>query len=169
MRNITLFQFFHWYYLAEGNLWLHAADEAARLSTLGITHVWLPPAYKSALGTEEPGYAIYDLYDLGEFDQKGSIRTRYGTRKEYRNCIRAFHDNGIQVLADIVLNHKHGGDEQEKISVIKVNPDNRNEFIGEEKIDAWTKFYFPGRKGKYSDFTWDWQSFTASVKIMIFI
>ena len=161
MHNITLFQFFHWYYAAEGNLWLHAADEAGRLSTLGITHVWLPPAYKSALGTEEPGYAIYDLYDLGEFDQKGSIRTRYGTRKEYRTCIHAFHNNGIQVLADIVLNHKHGGDEQEKISVIKLNPDNRNEFIGEEKIDAWTKFYFPGRKGKYSDFTWDWQSFTG--------
>ena len=68
MQNLTLFQFFHWYYNAEGNLWQHASDESARLADLGVTHVWLPPAYKSALGTEEPGYAVYDLYDLGEFD-----------------------------------------------------------------------------------------------------
>lgn len=162
MHNLTLFQFFHWYYSTEGNLWQHAAEEAGHLSKLGVTHVWLPPAYKSALGTEEPGYAVYDLFDLGEFDQKGAIRTRYGTRQEYQDCIDAFHNNTIQVLADIVLNHKHGGDEQEKIPVLKVDPENRNQFTGEEEvIDAWTKFIFPGRQGKYSDFTWDWHAFTG--------
>lgn len=162
MHNLTLFQFFHWYYTAEGNLWLHVADEAKRLSTLGITHVWLPPAYKSAYGTEEPGYAVYDLYDLGEFDQKGTIRTRYGTRDQYEACISAIHENGMQVLADIVLNHKHGADESEKVPVRKVDPHNRNEFIDEEElVDAWTKFYFPGRHGKYSHFIWDWHAFTG--------
>ncbi|MGZ8525904.1 MAG: alpha-amylase, partial [Chitinophagaceae bacterium] len=85
MRNLTLFQFFHWYYSPEGNLWKHAADEANHLSSLGITHMWLPPAYKSAYGIKEPGYAVYDLYDLGEFDQKGAIRTRYGTRQQYQD------------------------------------------------------------------------------------
>jgi alpha-amylase len=162
MSNLTLFQFFHWYYSTEGNLWLRAADQAPHLASLGITHVWLPPAYKSAFGTEEPGYAVYDLYDLGEFDQKGTVRTRYGTCREYKSCIRAFHKQGMQVLADIVLNHKHGADEPEKIPVLKVNPDNRNEFIGgEEVIEAWTKFTFPGRMGKYSNFVWDWQTFTG--------
>ncbi|HKO79292.1 MAG TPA: alpha-amylase, partial [Chitinophagaceae bacterium] len=125
-------------------------------------HVWLPPAYKSAYGTEEPGYAVYDLYDLGEFDQKGSVRTRYGTREEYKLCIDRFHANNIQVVADIVLNHKHGADELENIPVRKVDPQNRNEFTSEEElIDAWTKFYFPGRNGKYSDFVWNWHSFTG--------
>ena len=85
MNNLTLFQFFHWYYSTEGNLWLHASDKAEELASMGVTHVWLPPAYKSAFGTEEPGYAVYDLYDLGEFDQKGSVRTRYGTRQEYQD------------------------------------------------------------------------------------
>jgi alpha-amylase len=33
-----------------------------------------------------------------------------------------------------------------------VNPANRNEFISEPfEIEAWTKFYFPGRNGKYSN------------------
>lgn len=26
-------------------------------------------------------------------------------------------------------------------------------------ITAWTRFTFPGRKGKYSDFQWDWTCF----------
>lgn len=162
MHNLTLFQFFHWYYTAEGNLWLHAKDQSQRLASLGITHVWLPPAYKSANGVTEPGYAVYDLYDLGEFDQKGTVRTRYGTREEYQQCIDTFHKDGIQVLADVVLNHKHGADEQEDVPVRKVNSDNRNEFVDEEEtIRAWTKFYFPGRQGKYSDFVWDWHAFTG--------
>ena len=162
MHNLTLFQFFHWYYSPEGNLWQHAMEKSEHLAKLGITHVWLPPAYKSAYGTEEPGYAVYDLYDLGEFDQKGTVRTRYGTRREYQDCINTFHEKGIQVMADIVLNHKHGADETEKVPARKVDPNNRNEFVTEEEqIDAWTKFTFPGRKGKYSTFIWDWHSFTG--------
>lgn len=162
MNNITLFQFFHWYYSPEGNLWKHASAQASHLAQLGVSHVWLPPAYKSAKGLAEPGYAAYDLYDLGEFDQKGTVRTRHGTRDEYLACIRALQHQGIQVLADIVLNHKNGADETEKIPVQKVNPHNRNEKLGEQQeIDSWTKFTFPGRKGKYSAFIWDWHCFTG--------
>ncbi|GAC1451935.1 MAG: alpha-amylase [Chitinophagaceae bacterium] len=160
--NQTLFQFFHWYYSTEGNLWKHAAEEASRLSEWGVTQVWLPPAYKSALGSEEPGYAVYDLYDLGEFDQKGSVRTRYGTKDEYLSAIQAFHDKNIKVLADIVLNHKHGGDEKEKVSIRRVKEDNRKVFTADpEATEAFTRFTFPGRNKKYSDFIWDQHSFTG--------
>ena len=160
--NKTIFQFFHWYYSAEGNLWNHCRDEAATLASLGVTDVWLPPAYKSAKGTEEPGYAVYDLYDLGEFDQKGTIRTRYGTRDEYLACIASLHDKQLSVIADIVLNHKHGADETEKIPVVKVKEEDRQEITsGLEIVDAYTRFTFPGRKGRYSDFIWDWHTFTG--------
>ncbi|MET0391538.1 MAG: alpha-amylase [Chitinophagaceae bacterium] len=163
MINPTIFQFFHWYYSPEGNLWNHAADQARHLSHLGVTHVWLPPAFKSAQGVGEPGYSVYDVYDLGEFDQKGTVRTRHGTRDEYLACIKALQKQGMQVLADIVLNHKNGADETEKVRVKKVNADNRNEIAEEEEtIDAWTKFTFPGRQGRYSDFIWDWQCFTGT-------
>jgi alpha-amylase len=163
MNNLTMFQFFHWYYSPEGNLWKHAAEQAGHLADLGVTHVWLPPAYKSARGLDEPGYAAYDLYDLGEFDQKGTVRTRHGTKQEYHACINALHKKGMQVLADIVLNHKNGADETEEIPVQKVDSHNRNEKLGEEeKVHCWTKFNFPGRQGKYSDFIWDWHCFTGT-------
>jgi alpha-amylase len=162
MDNVTIFQFFHWYYSADGKLWNHAAEQAERLAHLGVSHVWLPPAYKSANGQAEPGYAVYDLYDLGEFDQKGTVPTRHGSKDEYMQAIDTIHKNGMQVIADIVLNHKHGADEKEKIPVQKVNEFNRNEMVeGELTIDAWTKFTFPGRNKKYSDFVWDWHSFTG--------
>ena len=160
--NQTIFQFFHWYYPVSDNLWNHAASEAGKLAALGVTQVWLPPAYKSAFGAEEPGYAVYDLYDLGEFDQKGSIRTRYGTRQEYQQCIRAFQQENIKVLADVVLNHKHGGDETETIHIRRVNPHNRKEFVdGEEELPLPTRFTFPARNGKYSEYVWDFHSFTG--------
>lgn len=163
MNSLTIFQFFHWYYSTEGNLWLHAAEKASQLAELGITHVWLPPAYKSAMGADEPGYAVYDLFDLGEFDQKGSVRTRYGTKQEYLDAIKACHAHGISVLADIVLNHKHGGDEKETVPVVKVNPNNRKEPVSDHhSIEAHTRFTFPGRNGKYSDYQWDWHSFTGT-------
>lgn len=162
MRNETIFQFFHWYYSTEGNLWIHAKEQAARLASLGVTQVWLPPAYKSARGADEPGYAVYDLYDLGEFDQKGTVRTRYGTKQEYIDCIKAFHDNGIRVLADIVLNHKMGGDEKETVLVREVDEENRMQFSGDSyATEAHTRFTFPGRKGQYSAYIWDQHSFTG--------
>ncbi|MET0635485.1 MAG: alpha-amylase [Chitinophagaceae bacterium] len=160
--NQTIFQFFHWYYSPEGNLWNHALDMAPRLASLGITDIWLPPAYKSADGIHEPGYAVYDLFDLGEFDQKGTVRTRYGTKDEYLKCIKIIRENGMGVIADIVFNHKMGGDEKEEVLVQKVNEENRDEVISERHLVlAHTKFTFPGRKGKYSDYVWDWQSFTG--------
>jgi len=162
MHNLTIFQFFHWYYSTEGNLWQHAAEKSDHLSSLGVSHVWLPPAYKSAYGTEEPGYAVYDLYDLGEFKQKDTIRTRYGSRQEYLDCIKAFQQKGMRVIADIVLNHRLGADETKKIRARRVHFNDRREFDGgEEEKDAWIKFTFPGRKKKYSSFIWDQHSFTG--------
>jgi len=161
-NNITLIQFFHWYYPGDGSLWNLLKNQAAYLKRLGITGAWLPPAYKSSNGGYGVGYGSYDLFDLGEFDQKGSIRTKYGTKREYLAAIRAAHRHNIQIIADVVFNHKAGADEKEKIPVRKVNPENRTEFISERMdIEAYTKFTFPGRKGKYSRFIWDWHCFSG--------
>ena len=37
---------------------------------------------------------------IGEFKQKGSIATKYGTRREYQAAIKAFQRYGIKVFAD---------------------------------------------------------------------
>ncbi|MFC4210094.1 alpha-amylase [Pedobacter lithocola] len=162
MQNQTLIQYFHWYYNEQENLWTKVAKEASHLKELGITTVWLPPAYKSNNSPYDVGYAVYDLFDLGEFDQKGAIATKYGTKDEYIKAIDALHDNGIAAIADIVFNHKAGGDELEKVKVRTVSEENRNEFTSDVfEIEAWTKFTFPGRKGKYSEFIWDHLCFSG--------
>lgn len=155
-------QYFHWYINREDNLWNKVKADAQNLKSLGFSAVWLPPASKSAKGSEGSGYEIYDLFDLGEFDQKGSVKTKYGTKKEYLEAIKSIQNKGMQVMIDVVLNHKAGGDELEKIKVVKVNPENRNESISDPfEIEAWTKFTFPGRNKKYSEFIWDSKCFTG--------
>jgi len=112
--NGVMMQYFHWHTPADGSLWRRLADEAPALARAGITSVWLPPAYKGAAGPQDTGYGVYDLFDLGEFDQKGAVRTKYGTREEYIRAIKAAQAAGLHVYADIVLNHKLGGDAQEE-------------------------------------------------------
>lgn len=162
MENGVLIQFFHWYSREDGTLWKYLATEAPKLASLGITAAWLPPACKGADGIKSRGYDSYDLYDLGEFDQKGTVRTRYGTREEYLDCIKSLQANGISVIVDVVINHKAGADEKETFLARKVDPDNRNAFISDAyEIEGATKFTFPGRKGQYSSFIWDHSCFSG--------
>lgn len=162
MENHTMLQYFEWYYPKDGSLWRKVRDDANGLKEMGIDSIWLPPAHKGMDGTESTGYDSYDLYDLGEFDQKGSVATKYGTKEEYIEAVKTAKEAGLQVYVDIVLNHLGGADDFEPVMVRKVNPENRNEFISEPfEIDAYTKFTYPGRNGKYSEFKWDYQCFTG--------
>jgi alpha-amylase len=86
------------------------------------------------------GYDPYDYYDLGEFDQKGSIPTWFGSRKELDDLIAAARAHGLGLIADMVINHNSGADGQE------LNP-----LTGESR---WTQFR-PG-SGRFPR---DWQCF----------
>ena len=160
MTNGTMLQGFSWYLPPDGSHWLRLAEQAPAFAYEGITAVWLPPAYKGEKGAEDVGYGVYDTYDLGEFDQKGSVRTKYGTRAEYEAAVRALQGSGIQALADVVLNQRLGADGCEDVLAQEVQAGNRGERVGApQTISAWTRFSFPGRAGAYSDFTWDWTCF----------
>ena len=98
--NGLMMEYFEWNLPDDGSLWKAVADDAAKLKTAGVTAVWLPPAYKGAAGSEDTGYSVYDLYDLGEFKQKGTVRTKYGTKKEYLDAIKALQAKGINVYAE---------------------------------------------------------------------
>ncbi len=161
--NGAMMQFFHWYTSDDGFWWKELTRKAPELAKAGFTSLWLPPAYKGAGGASDVGYGVYDLFDLGEFDQKGSIRTKYGTRDEYLEAIRAAKDAGMQVYADIVFNHKLGADREEEFNATPYDPENRNKPLGEmQKIKAWTHFTFPGRKERYSTLKWHWWHFNAA-------
>lgn len=160
--NPTMIQFFHWYSDGNGQLFDEIKNSTDFLNDLGISTVWFPPAYKSSGGGYSVGYDPYDLYDLGEFDQKATISTKYGTKEQYLDSIKTLQNKGIQVMVDIVLNHKAGGDEKEKFNAIKVNPEDRNQTISDTfEIESYTHFTFPGRDKKYSEFEWNFTCFSG--------
>ena len=161
-HNGVMFQFFEWNLPSDGSLWRHLAEAAPELAAKGVTAVWLPPANKGYAGAADVGYAAYDLYDLGEFDQKGSVRTKYGTRDELLRAIGAVQVNGMDAYLDVVMNHRIGGDETEEVEVVEVHPGNRLvEISPPYVIRAWSRYTFPGRAGRYSAFTWSRDHFNA--------
>jgi alpha-amylase len=162
MTNQTVMQYFEWYLPSDGQHWNHLAEDAQHLSDLGISHVWMPPAFKGT-NKDDVGYGVYDLFDLGEFDQKGTIRTKYGFKDEYLNAINRLKDVGIVPMADVVLNHKAAADKLETFEVIEVDPEDRTKEISKPfEIEGWTHFTFDGRQKAYNDFEWHWYHFNGT-------
>jgi alpha-amylase len=162
MEHKPLIQYFEWYLPVDCRHWQRTAQDAAPLASLGITDVWLPPAYKGQAGLMDVGYGVYDLYDLGEFYQKGAIPTKYGTKDEYIAAIQALHAQSIRVLGDMVLNHRMGADFTENTTGSKMDWRDRLEtIVSGKKLSVWTGFEFPGRNGKYSSFRWNKSHFSG--------
>lgn len=163
--NGTMLQYFDWDSNGDGQHWNRVKAASPAWAAKGITAYWLPPAYKGGAGASDVGYGVYDLFDLGEFNQKGSVRTRWGTKAEYIGAIDAAHAAGIQVYADIVLNHKTSADLTEWTTGVRVDQNNRNvEYGGDVSLQVWTNFTFPGRLQAngtlmYNNFRWNWYHF----------
>lgn len=161
--NKTMFQAFEWYLQNDGQHWNFIKEHGKEWAENGINMIWLPPAYKGADGSNSVGYDVYDVYDLGEFNQKGTVRTKYGNRLEYLECVKELKRQGIYVLADIVLDHMMGADETEEVSVAEFAPGDRHQQISDEfQISAWTKYTFPGRNGVHSKEVWDHSDFSGT-------
>ncbi|KAA9005788.1 alpha-amylase [Paenibacillus spiritus] len=161
-RNHTMMQFFEWHVAADGEHWKRLARLAPELKAAGIDSVWIPPVTK-AVNAEDNGYGVYDLYDLGEFDQKGTVGTKYGTKDELIEAIAECLKCGIAVYVDVVMNHKAGADETEVFEVVEVDPNDRMKEISEPfEIEGWTKFTFPGRGEEHSAFKWDHTHFNGT-------
>ncbi|KAG8864525.1 hypothetical protein FRB96_005028 [Tulasnella sp. 330] len=160
-HNYTLLQAFEWYVDGKGVHWKKLEQQVPRLSEIGITAMWLPPPTKAS-GTDSVGYDTYDLYDLGEFDQKGGTRTNWGTKEELLRLIRVGNEHGVVTYLDAVLNHKFGADHIEKFKAVEVDPNDRTKTTSDPyDIEGWTGFDFPGRGDKYSSFKWTFDHFTG--------
>lgn len=164
--NGVMMQYFEWDIKSDGSLWRQLKENATKLKETGITAVWMPPAYKGFAGPIDSGYGVYDLYDLGEFVKKETEqykdtepRTKYGTKEEYIEAIKACKEAGVQTYADIVLNHMTGAGKTEKVWAVKWKRNSENErwYPTDERleIDAWTDFQLLGRNKQYSNFKWN--------------
>lgn len=92
------------------------------LSGIGITSIWLPPGCK-ANNPQSNGYDCYDLWDLGEFDQKWTRSTKWGSREELDELMGRAKSLGISIIWDTVLNHKTAGDATEECWAVCVDPE----------------------------------------------
>lgn len=153
----VLLQGFWWDYWNSNfpNAWSNYLTEIApRLKALGIDAVWVPAAYKNS-GTGSVGYAPFDHYDLGDKFQKGSLRTRMGTKDELLRMVAVMHSNGIEVIEDVVLNHVNsagsnlgsGGQDPEPLYSMRNESGYKNfryvsfatPAVNESQTDYWTR------------------------------
>ena len=145
----VLLQAFYWNCPAiesqEGTWWNFLNSTLPAIKRAGFTAMWLPPACKAAnlFGAPSMGYDPYDYFDLGECDQRGSVKTWFGSKDELTSLVSAAHLQGIKIYADLVLNHNNGADTSE------VNP-------LDHQI-RWTKF--TPATGKFPR---DWRCFHPS-------
>jgi alpha-amylase len=125
-----------------GEWWNYIAEKVPQLSDSGFDALWLPPISKCPTQSSN-GYDPYDYFDLGDIDQKGAVKTAYGNRAELERLIGMLHDRSMGAIADMVINHNSGADEEE------VNP-----LDGQKR---WTKF-----NPKSGRFPRDWNCFHPS-------
>jgi len=64
------------------------------IKSLGIDAVWLNPIFESP--NKDNGY------DISDYEQ---IMKQFGTMDDFQQLIKGFHDRGIKVFMDMVLNH----------------------------------------------------------------
>jgi alpha-amylase len=176
--NGVMFQFFHYFLRPQDRpvLWERLRDEADNLRASGIDALWIPPPQKCDSGTWSVGYDVFDHFDLGAYEQKGTTPTKYGTEDQLHAAINALHGfelvggqlrqrpgvRYVAVYVDVVLNQMFGGDtEPGTWDAIRVNKDNRLEELwgtgyerGQIAVRAYTSFRYPQRGGQDSTFEW---------------
>jgi alpha-amylase len=131
-QNDAMMQAFYWNVPVDvanknGTWWTNLNSKANELKNAGITALWIPAPSKGNWGIEDMGYGIYDHYDLGNYFQKGTTETRFGSKTELTTMLSTMHStaNGkprMNVYADIVLNHVYGKDVFEGSENEQTNP-----------------------------------------------
>lgn len=81
------------------------AVKARELGKAGFTHIWVPPLSRGSGGSSSMGYDPQDLYDLGQY--AGLVRP--GSRAQIDAMVDSFAVNNMEVVADMIYNHRDRG------------------------------------------------------------
>lgn len=120
--NDVMMQAFYWDVPVDetaknGSWWDNLKTKAPELKAAGITGIWTPVPSKGNWGIIDNGYGVYDHYDLGNYNQKGTIETRFGSRSELEQMIAVMHQSPkIEVYSDVVLNHLYSESDNEEVN-----------------------------------------------------
>jgi len=85
--------------------WDELITKMPEIAEAGYTSLWLPPPTKGGSGYSV-GYDVFDPFDLGDKDQRGTVRTRYGTKAQLVRVVEVAHRFGIRVYFDNIMNHR---------------------------------------------------------------
>lgn len=88
--------------------WREIEDRLPEVAEAGYTALWLPQPAKGGSGTYSVGYDVFDRFDLGDKNQMGTVRTRYGTKAELLSLVEKAHRLGLRVYFDNVMAHNAG-------------------------------------------------------------
>ena len=89
-----MMQGFEWYVPDDHKHWERLTKALPGLHATGIDNIWIPPACKASSPSGN-GYDIYDLYDLGEFDCKGGVGTKWGDKKGLQELCNKANEVGV--------------------------------------------------------------------------
>jgi hypothetical protein len=85
--------------------WDELIRKMPEIAEAGYTSLWLPPPTKGG-SVFSVGYDVHDPFDLGDKDQRGTVRTRYGTKAELLRVVEIAHRFGLRVYFDNIMNHR---------------------------------------------------------------
>ncbi len=105
----VMMQAFYWDVPAGGTWWNTVKSKVTSWSNVGIDAIWLPPVSKAQNGPFSMGYDPMDYFDFGNYNQNGTVETRFGSKTELVSLITKSHQQNVKVFADMVLNHNSGG------------------------------------------------------------
>jgi glycosidase len=85
--------------------WDELIQKMPEIAEAGYTSLWLPPPAKAG-SVFSVGYDQFDPFDLGDKNQRGTVRTRYGTKAQLLQVVEIAHRFGIRVYFDNIMNHR---------------------------------------------------------------
>jgi glycosidase len=85
--------------------WDELNAKMPEIAEAGYTSLWLPPPAKAG-SVFSVGYDLFDPFDLGDKNQRGTIRTKYGTKAELLQVMETAHRFGLRVYFDNIMNHR---------------------------------------------------------------
>lgn len=114
-------------------------DKIPYLKNLGIDGIWLTPFY--------PSPKIDNGYDISDYC---AISPEYGTLEDFEQLIKIAHDNGIKIIADLVINHTSTEHPWLKEAKRDKNSSKRDWYIWKSEPNNWESF-FGGSAWEYDE------------------
>ena len=85
--------------------WSDLIQKMPEIAEAGYTSLWLPPPAKGS-SVFSVGYDLFDPFDLGDKNQRGTTATKYGTKAQLVQVVQVAHQFGIRVYFDNIMNHR---------------------------------------------------------------